>query len=183
MKKFKNCLLGLTILTGSALMVGCLPGFAPSTEDLAEKIHNDMRVISEAVHSYKAEHGAYPEGTFWKVRSVLVLGGYIEDFPTPPASIFAQQPRNYEISPEYDTMDSGPVKDAAIVVFGLKDEVCREYNRLYASDNSGPTIYDWEARGKQYPGEAIGTHMKTYAIKWNSDAVDDCEIEWVVEYR
>lgn len=183
MKRVRNGLLRLVVLTGSALTAGCLPGHAPTTEDLAEAIHKDMRSISEAVHSYKVEHGSLPEGDFWKVRSALVLGGHIKDFPTPPAAIFSRNPVDYRIDAQYDTMDAGPDSDAAIAVWGLRDAVCVEYNRRYASDTLGPSVYDWQGRGKQYPGEVIGTHIQTYAIKWTSDAVDDCEIEWVVEYR
>lgn len=183
MKKIRNGLLGLLVLAGSALTAGCMPARPATTGDLAERVYSDMRSISEGAQRYRAQHGALPEGNFWQLRSTLVLGGYIKEYPNPPAAIFAKEPIDYRIDPQYDTMDTGPDPDVAIAVWGLKDMVCEEYNRRYASDNSGATIFDWEANGKKYPGEAIGKHMTTYAIKWTTDAVDDCEINWVVEYR
>lgn len=163
-------------------MAGC-PGLLPTTEDLALKTYNDMRTIAEAVERYKRDHGALPAGDFHHARAALVLGGYIKNYPSPHPTIFAKKPMDYRVDPRYDKMDAGSTYDAAVVVWGLKDEFCREFNDRYSSDNSGPTIYDWEAKGKKYPGETIGRHMTTYAIKWESDAVDDCEVEWVVEYR
>lgn len=35
----------------------------------------------------------------------------------------------------------------------------------------------------KYPGRTIGRHMKVYAFKWESRAVDNGEIEWVLDYR
>lgn len=183
MKPSTQGLLGALALAGTVFMAGCLPSRPPSVEKLAEQVHRDMQAIGEAALSYRNEHGAMPEGDFWKVRSALVLGGHIANYPTPPAAVFASEPMDYRIDNQYDAMDAGPAADAAVVVWGLRDAVCAAYNAQYAGVPSPPPIYDWEAMGKRYPGEAIGPHLRTYAIKWSSATVDDCEIEWVVEYR
>lgn len=171
------------ILATTILLSGCQPAKLTTPADLTEKIHLDLQTINAGAQKYIAEHGDLPPGNFWKSRATLVLEGYIPDYPTPPPAIFAGEPMDYRFDPNYGNIDAGKTPDAAVAVWGLKDEICREYNRRYAGDEVGAEIFDWTASGKKYPGEAIGRHITTYSIKWESDAVDDCEIEWVVQYR
>jgi hypothetical protein len=170
-------------LLAMILMTGCQAGRIAPTEDLAEKTYNDLGLISEAVTRYKEDHGDFPRGDFWQVRATLFQEGYLKAFPSPAPGIFSGQTMDYRLDTKFAKMDDNAEQDAAIAVWGLKDDFCRAFNNRYSSDHSGATIYDWEAAGKKYPGQTIGRHMKTYAIKWESDAVDDCEVEWVIEYR
>jgi hypothetical protein len=173
----------ISLVIAAVLLSGCQPASLTTPADLSEKIYLDLQAINAGAQRYISEHGDLPPGNFWKSRATLVLEGYIQDYPTPPSAIFAGEPMDYRFDPNYGNIDAGDTLDAAIAVWGLKDEICREYNRRYAGDEVGAEIFDWKANGKKYPGEAIGRHITTYAIKWESDAVDDCEIEWVVKYR
>ncbi len=173
----------LAFVLTALLFSGCQPAKPSSTAVLAEQIYLDLQTINAGAQEYITEHGSLPPGSFWQARATLVLEGYITDYPTPPPAAFTGKLIDYRLDPEYGKMDTGKTPDAAIAVWGIKDDICREYNRRYAGDEIGPEIFDWEAKGKKYPGEAIGRHIKTYAIKWDSDAVDGCEIEWVIKYR
>lgn len=165
------------------LIAGCQSAMTSSRSDLAEQVHQDLKTINASAQEYKKDYGRLPGGNFWEARAALVLEGYITHYPTPPSAIFSEEPMDYRLDPGYGKMDAGDTPDATIAIWGLKDAICRDYNRRYATEGIGEEIFDWQAQGKKYPGEAIGRHITTYAIKWESDAVNDCEINWVVEYR
>lgn len=184
MKISKQTLLKLAVISATMLAAGCAPARPSTPEDQAQRVYKDMRAINKVAQRYIKKHGALPEGGARNARAQLFTETFFSTkFPTAPAEIFTTKPMDYQLTPEYDPMDAGRIPDAAIAVWGLKDSVCREYNRRFASDKSGPIIYDYEANAKRYPGESIGRQMITYAIKWETADIDDCEIEWVVEYR
>ncbi len=180
MKRPKKALLELVVIAGAMLTAGCIPGHPLTVEDQAQKVYNDMRKINNTAQKYIKKHGDLPAGSARSTRALLFTD---KKFPTPPPEIFAGKPMEYQLTAEYDRMDAGPISDAAIAVWGLKDSVCIEYNLRFASAALGPVIYDNEQNNNRYPGEAIGREMITYAIKWKTADVDDCEIEWVVKYR
>ena len=182
MMKPKKALLQCVVFATALLAAGCIPGRPLTIEDQAKKVYKDMRAINKVAQKYIKKHGDLPAGSARNSRAQLFTNKDLK-FPTPPPEIFTAKPMDYRLEPGYDKMDAGPIRDAAISVWGLKDRVCSEYNLRFASDKSGPIIYDYEANGKRFPGESIGREMITYAIKWKTADIDDCEIIWVVEYR
>jgi hypothetical protein len=180
-------LLEVVVISVALLSSGCVPGRPLTPEDQAQRVYNDMRTINAVAQDYMRKHGPLPNFSAQKTRTLLFPETgktfFSTDFPTAPPEIFSIPPMDYKLTPNYDRMDAGTTQDAAIAVGGLKDSVCREYNLRFASDNLGPLIYDYEANGNRYPGESIGRQMVTYAIKWKTADIDDCEINWVVEYR
>jgi hypothetical protein len=187
MKRTKKALLELVVISGALLTAGCIPGHPLTPEDQAQRVYKDMQSINNVAQRYISKNGDLPADSAGGTRALLFTNAtktfFSTKFPTPPPEIFSTKPMDYQLTPQYDRMDAGKIHDTAIAVWGLKDSVCREYNRRFASDKSGPIIYDYEANGKRYPGESIGRQMITYAIKWKTADIDDCEINWVVEYR
>jgi hypothetical protein len=181
MVKIRTGLTGLFVLTALTLTSGCMPA---SPEGHAKQIHKEMQTIYDAAMDYKSDHGSLPHGDFRAAKEELISGGYIKLFPQPHPSIFGKPyPEGYRLSPQYDTMDAGSDPDYALGLWRLKDEICKAFNNLYSSNNSGPTIFDFEAAGKKYPGEVIGSDMLVYAIKWKTKDVDNCEVNWVLKYE
>ena len=180
-------LLEVVVISVALLSSGCVPGRPLTPEDQAQRVYNDMRTINNVAQKYMQKHGSLPKDSAQGTRALLFPETgktfFSTKFPTAPPEIFSTTPMDYQLTPNYDRMDEGKIQDTAIAVWGLKDSVCREYNLRYASDNLGPLIYDYEANGNRYPGESIGRQVITYAIKWKSADIDDCEINWVVEYR
>jgi hypothetical protein len=183
MKISPKVLFEAALIAGAIVTTGCIPARPLTIEDQAERVYKDMAYINKDVHKYMKKHGPLPSISSDSTKALIIKNGYLKRFPSPPPEIFTSKPMDYELNPNYDRMDAGTDIDAAIQVGGLKDSVCIEYNSRFGSDKSGPAIYDYEKNNDRYPGEAIGREMITYAIKWKSDAVDDCEIEWVIEYR
>lgn len=167
------------------LTTGCAVKLPETPEEHATYVYNQMASIEKAAQKYKKDHGLFPQARSKEAESMLTEGGYIEKFPQPLDVIFGPEGNQsgYRYDSAYDRMDDNPVPDTAIAVWGLRDEICRMFNALYASNGSGPTIFDYQANGNRYPGTAIGTDMRLYAIKWKSDAIDDCEINWVIQYN
>jgi hypothetical protein len=181
MVKIRTGLTGLLVLTALTLTSGCMPA---SPEGHADLIYKQMKSIHEAATDYQNDHGGLPTGDFFAVKETLITDRYIKSYPQPLPSIFGEpNPEGYRFDPRYDTVDAGMSPDAVIALWGLKDEICKAFNNRYSSNQSGPTIFDWEAAGKKYPGEAIGTNMLIYAIKWKTNSIDDCEVNWVLEYQ
>ncbi len=184
MADLRTGLIGLLLLAVSSLTSGCMPAAFLSTEGHAKRVHKQMQSIYEASEEYETDHGSLPAGRYLAPKEELISGGYIKRFPQPHSSIFGKpNPEGYRYAPRYDNMDASRNPDSAIVLWGLRDEICEAFNNLYSSNNSGPTIFDWEAAGKRYPGEAIGRNMLIYAIKWKTEDVDNCEVNWVLEYH
>jgi hypothetical protein len=181
MIKIRTGLTGLIVFIALTLTSGCMPA---TPEGHADRVFKQMQTIHKAATDYQNDHGSLPAGNYKATKEKLISGDYIKSFPLPHPSIFGTpNPEGYRFSTMYARMDAGPNKDAAIVLWGLKDEICKAFNTLYSSNNSGPTIFDYEAAGKKYPGEAIGRNMLIYAIKWRTHVVDDCEVNWVLEYN
>ncbi len=181
MIKIRTGLTGLLVLTALTLTSGCMPA---SPEGHADRIYKQMKSIHEAATDYQNDHGSLPAGNFLAVKKGLISDGYIKSFPIPLPSVFGKPyAEGYRIDPGYGTADAGPNPDTIITLWGLKDLICMAFNNRYSSNQSGLTIFDYEAAGKKWPGEAIGDNMLIYAIKWKTDAVDDCEVNWVFEYN
>ncbi len=176
--------LALLLLSASLLLTGCAPAIPQSPEEHAARVYAQMHSLYSAATNYKKEHGTLPAGPPNQIAERLVADGYLKSYPRPDPAIFGRQPiRPYQIIPNYDEMDAWTTPDPVIYLPGLKDEICRAFNNRYSSNQSGPTIYDFEANNNKYPGTIIGRHMLLYAIKWKSEDVDNCEIEWVIEYN
>ena len=172
-------------LPAIALLALGLFGCAPtSPEGHAKLVHKQMTTLQNKVLEYESDQGQLPEGNYIKAKQSLIDGGYLKRYPQPHPSLFGPGVKGeYQFHPGWSPMDEGPLPDSALVLSGLKDEFCRLYNSLYSSNNSGLTIYDYQANNRKFPGTTIGKQMKIYAIKWKTETKDDCTIEWVVRYR
>jgi hypothetical protein len=78
------------------------------------------------------------------------------------------------------TADDGNVIEAAIAPWGMKGGFCRAFSDRHANDRS---LRLGGGREKVSRPDHIGRHMKIYVFKWGSRAVDNGEIEWVLDYR
>ena len=180
MIKIRTGLTSLFVLAALTLTSGCMPA---SPEGHADRIYKQMKSIHKAATDYQNDHGGLPPGNFSAVKKGLISNGYIKSFPIPHPAVFGKPyAEGYRIDPAYDTADAGTNPDTIITLWGLKDAICMAFNNSYSSNQSGLSIFDYEAAGKRYPGEAIGQNMLIYAIKWKTADVDDCEVNWVFEY-
>jgi hypothetical protein len=175
----------LRLLTLSIFALGLSGCISP--EGHAKRVHKQMTGLQKVLLQYEEENGHLPEGSSASVKKALIAEGFLKRYPRPHSSLFGLETEGtageYMFHSEWDRMDEGPTLDSALGLSGLTDDFCRLFNSLYSSDSSGPNIYDFEANNRQYPATTIGKHMLIYAIKWESETVDDCTIEWVVRYR
>ena len=152
----------------------------------AVMIYEGMRAINDAAKLYAVDNnGSLPPGLRKDVRALLLDGGYLKEWPIAPAFAFTN-PVQYDFiyHNTYDDTDGLGPWDKVLYVQRLKNEVCEEFIRRYSSPGFGDKIYDFEAAGKKYPGEAIGRHIKIYAINWEMETSPDyCDILWVMKYN
>jgi hypothetical protein len=152
----------------------------------ADMIYEGMHAINDAAKLYAVDNnGSLPPGLRKAVRALLLDGGYLKEWPVVPAFAFAK-PVQYDFTyhNSFDDMDGLGPEDDVLHVPQLKNEVCEEFIRRYSSPGFGDMIYDFEAAGKKYPGEALGRHIKIYAINWTmATTPDSCDILWVVKYN
>lgn len=148
----------------------------------ATKLYNDMRTIADGLDLYVNKNGAYPPDR--GDESLLVSTGILKSLPTLVKLPGAPVNDDYEWFPAYDNMDGIGANDDTLTTYtNMTLDVCAEFNRRYAAPplNDG-TVFDYEAAGNQYPGQALGRQHKVYAIKW-STAATKCEIDWVMQYN
>ena len=152
----------------------------------ADVIYEGLRAINDAAKLYAVDNnGSLPPGHHDAVRALLLDGGYLKEWPVAPAFAFTE-PIQYGFiyNNTYDDTDGLGTKDKVLYVRDLKNEVCEEFIRRYSSPGFGDMIYDFEAAGKEYPGETMGRHIKIYAINWEMETSPDyCDILWVVKYN
>lgn len=140
----------------------------------AEKIYNDILLVSDAVEKYRIQHGDIPNDINPLVQSGLIVPSMVADLGG----------GTYAFHKLFDDMDGQGDWDSAIYTTAdAPPEVCAEFNRRYAAAplNDG-TVFDYQAAGKKYPGQVFGRDHKVFAIKWET-AQAGCEINWVIEYR
>jgi hypothetical protein len=160
---------------------GCIPAML-SPEGHAKRVYKQMSGLQKVLLKYEAEHGHLPQGNYTTAEKALIKEGYLKRYPQADPSLFGPEGGEYQFHPNWDKMDEGSAVDSILVLSGLKDDFCKLYNNLYSSNNSGFTIYDWEANGKRYPATTIGKNMRIYAIKYETATQDFCWIEWVISY-
>jgi hypothetical protein len=149
----------------------------------ADLIYEGLRAINDAVNQYFIDsNGSLPRGSN-QLRDLLLDGGYLEEWPVVPPFAFTDPGQgHFKNFRGYADMDGLGTLEDVTTVMELKNEVCQDFVRRYASPGFGDTIYDMEAAGEKYPGETISGHIKVYAVRWLTDAVDHCDILWVMEY-
>lgn len=149
------------------------------------KLHSDMQTISNALERYKEEQGPWPKGR--GTLQELVTTGYLKAIPTPIDAEFWDQGHagQYLFDDRYDKMGGGPENDATIYSGYYRDEYCLAFLREYATDlgTLRSDIFDYQGNDNRYPGEVYGSEAKIYAIKFATDDVSQCEINWVIQYR
>jgi hypothetical protein len=158
--------------------------FMDRVSQSADLIYEGLRTISDATTQYLADSNiSRPSKDGKAVRSLLLDGGYLKEWPVVPPFAFTD-PVQYDFTyyRGFDDVDGLGALDDVISVLKVKNEVCQVFVRRYASPGFGDTIYDFEAAGKKYPGETIGGHIKVYAVNWLKDELDHCEILWVMDY-
>ena len=149
----------------------------------ADIIYEGLNIIDDAARQYFIDSkGRLPRnGT--QLRALLLDGGYLEAWPVaPPFAFFGQDQGSFKLFRGYADVDGVGTMDDVITVMELKNEVCQEFVRRYASPGFGDIIYDFEAAGNKYPAETAGGHIKIYSIRWATEDVDYCDILWVIEY-
>ena len=158
--------------------------FMARVSQSATLIYVGMNAISDAAKLYALDHdGILPPGNMKNIKAQFLDGGYLKAWPMIPPFAFAEpvQSEFFYVN-GYANMDNVGAHDDVIFVSDLKIEVCEEFNRRYSSSAKEDLIYDYEANKDRYPGEAIGRHVKIYAISWaRSEKPDYCDIEWVMQ--
>ncbi len=150
----------------------------------ADLIYEGLRAINDAAEQYFIDSNGSLPRTGNQLRDLLLARGYLEEWPEIPPFAFTE-PRvqdDFTYFRGFANVDGvGPLDDV-IDLIDLKNEVCQDFIRRYASPGFGDTIYDIEAAGNKYPTEKIGGHIKVYAVRWLTDELDRCDILWVMEY-
>jgi len=203
----KNTMKILLYLLLAVLAYGCAAGAPKSTSLLHENaesallteeefmvrasrsatiIYEGLKAVDDAIKQYVLDHdGDFPSGNFGAVRALLLEQGYLGEWPVVPAFAHAV-PIQLDIRyyDNYEDTDGNGLEDRIIIARELKLEVCEDFVRRYASPGFGDKIYDFEEAGQRYPGQALGKHVKIYAVNWSTRAFSEsCDILWVVQYR
>lgn len=152
----------------------------------ADLIYEGMSAVRNAVSLYLNDNdGALPSVGVNAVKDLLLDQEYIDAWPVVPSFAFTD-PVQKEIKyfHGFGDTDNNGVSDDVINLEGLKNEVCQDFVRRYASPGFGDKVYDYEASRKRYPAETIGRHIKIFAVNWSMKTEPDyCEIVWIVRYE
>ncbi len=158
--------------------------FMDRVSQSADIIYEGLRAIDDAAQQYFIDNKGSLPRTGNQLRDLLLARGYLEEWPEIPPFAFTE-PRVQDVFKYFRGFANvdgvGPLEDV-IDIIDLKNEVCQEFIRRYASPGFGDTIYDFEAAGNKYPTETIGEHIKIYAVNWETAELDRCDILWVMEY-
>ena len=149
----------------------------------ADLIYEGLHIIDDAARQYFIDSEGRLPRTGNHLRDLLLDGGYLDVWPVaPPFAFFSPVQGPIKFFRGYADVDGVGTLDDVITVMQLKNEVCQDFVRRYASPGFSDTIYDFEAAGNKYPTETTGGHIKVYAVRWETDEVDYCDILWVMEY-
>jgi hypothetical protein len=160
--------------------------FMARVSQSADRIYKGMSAVNDAARLYAIDNnGNLPMVSSKKVRSLLLDGGYLKEWPDVPPFAFTDPIiTNMRYKGEFDDMDGPGSRDSVINVRDLKIEVCEEFAHRYSDSYFKGSIYDFGAHGDRYPKEATGEDVRIFAIRWpGAPSQDYCDILWVMQYN